>query len=156
MTGFQQDQVISVRYLPSDPTDVMIVGQPPTTRSTVPWVVTGGLGLAMAVLGGTAFARLRRMRRLLDRGPWVEVRSRREQVQIFRQHAEIVLVLDHPDGRDRLVVRHLGLRSFNATLQPTAWIVGWGTERPVLAPVGGGKLFPAKVVPLGAVESSGS
>ncbi len=155
VTGFQQDQVISVRYLPSDPTDVMIVGQPPTTRSTVPWVVTGGLGLGMAVFGGTAFARLRRMRRLLGRGPWVEVRARREQVAIFRQHAEIVLVLDDPDTRQGLAVRHLGLRSFNATLEPTAWIVGWGTDRPVLATVGGGKLFPAKVVPQSAVESSG-
>jgi hypothetical protein len=115
----------------------------------VPGVILLGGGAA-AIAYGTARARaLRRIRRCLDAEPWMAVMARLDHVAVDgpgARRAMGVVAVQRAAGERPLVVITRGLRRFTPTVEPVAWVAGWGGPVMVLSPEGGG--LPLEIRPV--------
>jgi hypothetical protein len=139
---YHQGDRVDLAYDPSDPTSVDLVGEPVASQGFVPWEVLAAFAVLALLLSGVAVRHLRRVSRVLASNEWLAVPAvRKPSTRAWRGRGTTVIELGEPSSPERVVASPVGIRALPPTIEPIAWVAGWGERRFVVAPPGGRPLL---------------
>lgn len=133
---------VEVAYAAGDPGFVDLVNDPAASRGFLPWELSAAFGVVAALMSGIAIRHLRSYRQLLKTNEWLAVPAVLKATSPrVRGRGTTVVELGEASSPERVVGSTVGIRALPPTVEPVAWVAGWGRRRFVVAPPGGHPLL---------------
>ena len=133
---------VDVAYDADQPDRVDLVNEPAASRGFLPWEVPTAFAALAGLMSAIAVRHLRGAKRLLGAHEWLAVPAvLRPSSRGLRGRGTTVVELGEPASPERVVASAVGMRALPPTVEPVAWVAGWGKERFMLAPPGGRPLL---------------
>jgi hypothetical protein len=133
---------VAIAYDRSDPGRVDLIGEPAASQGFLPWEVPAGFAVMAAVMAAIAIRHVRMLGRLLRRHEWLAVPAVLKPVsRRLPGRGSTVVELGESTSPERVVASAVGIRALPPTVEPVAWVAGWGQRHFVLAPPGGSPLL---------------
>jgi hypothetical protein len=142
VTQYHTGDKVAVAYDRSQPDRVDLIDEPAASQGFVPWEVPAAFAVLAAVMAAIAIRHLRSYRRILRRHEWLAVPAVLKGVsRRLPGRGTTVVELGESTSPERIVASAVGIRALPPTVEPVAWVAGWGERRFVLAPPGGSPLL---------------
>jgi hypothetical protein len=133
---------VDVAYDAAQPDRVDLVGDVAASQGFVPWEVPLAFAGLALLLSAIAVRHLRTVRGVVRDHEWLAVPAvRKPATRAWRGRGSTVVELGEPASPERVVASPVGIRALPPTIEPVAWVAGWGQRRFVVAPPGGRPLL---------------
>jgi hypothetical protein len=139
---YHEGDKVEVAYDRAHPDQADLVNDPAASRGFVPWELPFAFALVAGFMAGIAIRHLRSYRRVLGSHEWLAVPAIRKPASgRVRGRGTTVVELGEASSPERIVATVVGIRAMPPTIEPIAWVAGWGSRKFVLAPPGGRPLL---------------
>jgi hypothetical protein len=139
---YHDGDLVPLAYDPQQVGRVDLVDEPAASQGLLPWEIPTAFAVMAGLMGAIAVRHLRSQRRLLKANEWLAVPAvLRPSTRRLRGRGTTVVELGEAASPERVVATPIGIRALPPTVEPLAWVAGWGGRRFVLAPEGGRPLL---------------